>query len=140
LWHRDPEDRAILKLFVYLVDVGEEKGPLCYAPGTHAFGEGRIRPDSKWLREGRSLVRRTDDTQMRAVLPSEQWITAIGPKGTVVLVDTRGYHKGGFVRRGERILYTSMYTSQASNFPDLFRRDSPIPAHLDRPVAFAIGG
>src|ERR1043166_4505382 len=36
LWHRDPEDRYILKLFVYMTDVDEESGPLSYAPGTHA--------------------------------------------------------------------------------------------------------
>lgn len=139
LWHRDPEDRAILKIFVYLTDVDEGKGPLCYVPGTHAFGAVKIKPGSRLFKEGRSMVRRTDDDQMNAVVPKEQWIAGLGPKGTVVFVDTRGYHKGGFVRDGERILYTCMFASQAATSPELFRRQYPIPSHIDPSVAFAIG-
>ena len=37
LWHRDPEDMKIIKVFIYLNDVGAENGPFCYIPKTHPF-------------------------------------------------------------------------------------------------------
>lgn len=110
LWHRDFEDRYILKVFLYLSEVDDASGPFVYAKGTH--GKARpIRDPSHFVEAG---VKRTTDTQMEDVVPSEQWISAVGPKGTIIFADTRGYHKGGSVRKGDRILYTCMFTSQAS--------------------------
>jgi hypothetical protein len=139
LWHRDPEDRLILKMFVYLTDVDEKTGALSYVPGTHNQGTLKIAPRSTLIKEGRLTVRRVDDLHMNAAVPKELWVTAVGPKGTVVLVDTRGYHKGGLVLEGERIVYTCMFTSQASTCPELFKRQHRIPGCVDRAVAFAIG-
>jgi len=85
-------------MFVCLTDVDEGAGPLTYAPGTHAQGTVKTVVESKWVREGATDVRRSDDAQMDVVVPKRSWITAIGPKGTVVLADTRGYHKGGGIR------------------------------------------
>jgi hypothetical protein len=139
LWHRDPEDRYVLKMFVYLTDVDEGAGPLTYAPGTHAQGTVKTAVESRLVREGQVKAYRSDDAQMNAVVPRRQWITAIGPKGTVVLADTRGYHKGGLARERERILYTCMFASQASNHPDVFTRRVPLPDYSDKAMAFAIG-
>jgi len=138
LWHRDPEDRYVLKMFVYLTDVDEGAGPLTYAPGTHAQGTVKTAVESKWVREGATDVCRSDDAQMDAVVPKKSWITAVGPKGTVVLADTRGYHKGGLARERERILYTCMFASQASNYPDVFTRSASLPHYSDKAIAFAI--
>jgi Phytanoyl-CoA dioxygenase (PhyH) len=138
LWHRDPEDRCILKMFVYLTDVDEGAGPLSYAPGTHSLGAIRTLARSQIFREGRSYVHRTDDTQMNEAVPKEHWITAVGPKGTVVLVDTKGYHKGGFCVARERIVYTCMFTSKAGTCSDSFKRQQVVPRYTDRSVAFAI--
>jgi hypothetical protein len=139
LWHRDPEDRYVLKIFVYLTNVDEGAGPLSYAPGTHVQGAVKTAVESKLVREGQTNVRRSDDAQMDAVVPRKDWITAIGPKGTVVLADTRGYHKGGWARERERILYTCMFNSQASRYPDEFERKLPLPHYSDKAMAFAIG-
>jgi hypothetical protein len=139
LWHRDPEDRYVLKMFVYLTDVDEGAGPLTYAPGTHAQGTVKTAVASRWVREGATEVRRSDDAQMDAVVPKKSWITAIGPKGTIVLADTRGYHKGGLARERERILYTCMFTSQASNYSGVFTRSVPFPHYSDKAMAFATG-
>src|SRR5262245_41377331 len=138
LWHRDPEDRRILKLFVYLSDVDDGSGPLSYALGTHGLGMVKTVPESRLLKEGSTFVRRSDDTQMSAALPREKWTTAVGRKGTMVFVDTRGYHKGGFVRERDRIVYTCMFNSQATSYP--LRRELSIPPHMDKAVAFAIRG
>ena len=139
LWHRDPEDRCILKMFVYLTDVDEGAGSLSYAPGTHSLGAIKTPAKSEIFREGRSDVHRTDDTQMNKVVPKEHWITAVGSKGTVVLADTTGYHKGGFCVERERIVYTCMFTSKAGTCSDSFERRQVVPRYADRSVAFAIG-
>jgi Phytanoyl-CoA dioxygenase (PhyH) len=139
LWHRDPEDRCILKMFVHLTDVDEGAGPLSYAPGTHSLGTVKTKVQSQVFKEGRSYVYRSNDTQMNEVVPKNQWITAVGSKGTVVFVDTRGYHKGGFSVERERILYTCMFCSKASTCVDLFKREHVLPRYADRAVAFAIG-
>lgn len=112
LWHFDREDNYILKIFVYLKDVEIGTGPFTYAPGTHRKG-------IYWNRKPESFtennVLRTTDEQMNAVIPQESWIKATGKKGTVVFADTRGYHKGGEARDDNRLMYTCMFTSPASD-------------------------
>jgi hypothetical protein len=138
LWHRDPEDRYILKMFVYLTDVDEGAGPLSYAPGTHAQGTIKSDAEATLVREGNVTVRRSDDRQMHAVVPKQHWITATGAKGTVVLADTRGYHKGGHACTRDRILYMCMYCSQANTYPDVFVRKLSSSTH-NKTRAFAVG-
>jgi len=108
LWHRDPEDRLILKVFVALDDVDVGAGPFHYAPGTHAKGGVRRRPDAITV-DGRT--RRSDDDQMARVVPRDRWVRAVGPAGTVVFADTRGYHKGGHATERERVLLVTQYLS-----------------------------
>lgn len=111
LWHFDREDNYILKVFLYLDDVDEGAGPFIYAPGTHKKGRYRnINPE--FFIEGG--VRRTTDEQMKAVYPEDKWVRAIGKKGTIVFADTRGFHKGGEARTKDRLMFTCMYTSPAS--------------------------
>lgn len=111
LWHFDREDNYILKAFVYLDDVDDGAGPFTYAPGTHRKGKHRkINPE--FFMEGG--VRRTTDDQMKAVYPEEKWVRAVGKKGTVIFADTRGFHKGGEARTKDRLMFTCMYTSPAS--------------------------
>jgi hypothetical protein len=104
VWHRDG-DGTVLKLFVYLSDVTEETGPFVYAAGTHCsplreVSYGKTRPQ-------------TDD-ELRALLGGydRDFISAVGKKGTVVLTNTSGIHKGGHVLEGERrVLRISYYPS-----------------------------
>ncbi len=112
LWHFDREDNYILKVFLYLRDVDEGSGPFTYASETHRKGrKWGARPEFS-LEEG---VRRSTDGQMSEIIPSSKWIKAVGPKGTIVFADTRGFHKGGEARTSDRLMYTCMYTSPASD-------------------------
>jgi hypothetical protein len=106
LWHRDPEDRYILKIFVHLTDVDKSSGPFTYARGTHVKGGAKIDPGYFIENDG---GKRTTDEQMLQVVAQERWYEATGPKGTIILADTRGYHKGGLARGKERILFNCMY-------------------------------
>lgn len=118
LWHFDREDRYILKMFLYLTDVDDGAGPFTYAPGTHKKGKlNNLEPD--FFVEGG--VRRTTDEQMNAVFPKEKWIKGTGKKGTIVFTDTRGFHKGGEARTNDRLMFTCMFTSAASESKKLIK-------------------
>jgi hypothetical protein len=135
-WHRDPEDRYLVKLFVYLTDVTDAPGPLTYALGTHGLGSTKSRPHAARA-EGTGALRSTD-AQTSVVVSKARWLTTMGPKGTVVLADMRGYHKAGLARDHDRILYTCMFVSQASPFLEYFERKTPIRISSDRALAFAL--
>ncbi|MBI2374202.1 MAG: CDP-glycerol glycerophosphotransferase family protein [Deltaproteobacteria bacterium] len=118
LWHRDREDLRILKVFVYLVDVDEGNGPFTYARTTHALGMRRATKPASFQQKG---IERSTDQQLARTIPPELWLAATGKKGTVVLADTHGYHKGGFARTADRILFTCMFTSASSQSEELMR-------------------
>lgn len=124
LWHFDREDNYIIKVFLYLDDVDEGTGPFTYAPGTHKKGRFRLL-SPEFFDEGG--VKRTTDQQMGAVYPRSDWKTCTGRKGTLIFADTRGYHKGGEARTSDRLMYTCMYTSPASESKRLIR----FPEDLD---------
>lgn len=134
LWHRDREDLYIVKVFLYLSDVDLGAGPFTYAPGTHR--KGTVRAEPAHHLEGR--VKRTEDDQMAAVVPRERWVTATGARGTIVLADTNGYHRGGLARERDRLMYTCMYTSQASESEEFFVRPAALPARTSDPRSFAL--
>jgi Phytanoyl-CoA dioxygenase (PhyH) len=106
LWHRDPaNDEHLLKVFVYLSDVDDGAGPFLYAAGTHPEGDMKTNPASTRVKG----ADRTTDEEMAAVVPPERWVKGVGPAGTIVMADTRGYHKGGEARDKDRRLYYCMY-------------------------------
>ena len=101
LWHRDPEDLRLVKVFIYLVDVDENCGPFCYIPETHPFSTGAAKVTR----------RRITDEQMRVAFAPERWLTCTGPANTMILADTVGYHRGGRSTKGNRIVISLIYTS-----------------------------
>lgn len=105
LWHRDPEDLKLTKVFIYLVDVDEGCGPFTYIPGTHAFGAEAARAQT--LQE----MRRVADDQMCGVFPPNAWRVCTGRANTMILADTIGYHRGGRPTSGQRVLITFTYSS-----------------------------
>jgi hypothetical protein len=103
-WHRDPEDRHVVKVFLYFSDVDEESGPFEYvrrsAPGKK-YGH-------LWPWEQREDRYPPPDELERAIDPADQ-VRATGPVGTVVICDTSGFHRGGYALSKPRILETHTY-------------------------------
>lgn len=137
LWHRDPEDRYILKMFVYLSDVDDGAGPMFYAPGTHGYGN--VVGEPRLRSERGTTALRAADADMEAIVGRDKWVKAEGPKGTIVFVDTRGYHKGGLARTQDRLVYNCMFTSGASTRGDYFERPADARADGNGPKAHALG-
>jgi hypothetical protein len=105
LWHHDPEDLKIIKVFIYLADVNEENGPFTYIPGTHPFG-ANVAEAEKYGKQERLV-----DDQIGGVFSPHLWRVCTGPANTMILADTLGYHRGGKPSAGTRILVTFTYTS-----------------------------
>jgi hypothetical protein len=107
-WHRDFNDRHLLKAFIYLVDVDEETGPFEYvprsAPGGELDGLWPWRPLGDNYPPQDELGERIDD---RAV-------TFTAPKWTVIFCNTSGFHRGGFSTGKPRVLATFTWDSPAS--------------------------
>ena len=105
LWHRDPEDLKTVKVFIYLDDVGPKQGPFSYIPGTQPFGADCLANPTH------AHPRRVLDGEMEATLPRAHGLACTGPAHTMLVVDTVGFHRGGNVQEGHRLLVTFTYTS-----------------------------
>jgi hypothetical protein len=105
LWHRDPEDLKTVKVFIYLDDVGPKQGPFSFIGGSHPLGaDCERRPEHQH-------PRRVLDHEMVKTFPEGRWTRCTGPAGTMIMADTVGYHRGGQVQEGHRLLITFTYTS-----------------------------
>lgn len=108
LWHRDYGDGLMLKMFLMVSSVNKDNGAFSYIPGTQLGGRRR-NLDPPVINELGNR-QRTLDEQMRQVVPESEWVTPTGDPGTVIFADTSGFHKGGFVRSGRRLLFKAYYT------------------------------
>jgi hypothetical protein len=108
-WHVDFDDKHLLKAFVYLTDVGPDNGPFEYVPGSQPGGRHHsVRP---WTPMGYGRV---PDEDVARNVPGDEIATFTGPKGTLILCNTSGLHRGGFATAGPRVLATATYCSPAS--------------------------
>ena len=110
LWHRDPEDLMILKYFIFLEDIDIGNGPFMYVPGTHHLG--KIKREPKSFKEYNAS--RVKDDEMIKILSREKWISAVGKRGTIFFADTKGYHKGGYLKKGTRWIMQGQYISPSA--------------------------
>jgi hypothetical protein len=107
-WHRDFNDRHLLKAFLYLVDVDEETGPFEYVPRSAPGGE----LESLW--PWRPLGDNYPPEDDLAARIDGRAVTFTAPKGTVVFCNTSGFHRGGFAKSKPRVLATFTWDSPAS--------------------------
>ncbi|MDH4177217.1 MAG: phytanoyl-CoA dioxygenase family protein [Thermoleophilia bacterium] len=108
-WHRDYNDRHLLKAFLYLVDVDAAMGPFQYVPGS--AGSGPYAREWPWRPLGDNYP---GDDELAARVP-DSWVeTFTGPAGTMVFCNTSGFHRGGLSTSDPRVLATWTYSSPAS--------------------------
>jgi len=123
-WHRDPEDKRICKIFIYLTDVGDEAGPFMYATGSHYGGKrGNLFP-AKLPKGCYPPIGAVEKT-----VPKDEIRVCTGKAGTIVFADTRGLHKGGYAKSKKRLMFTAGYASKAATWvveylrPDNFNKE-----------------
>lgn len=109
LWHRDYNDKHLLKAFLHLVDVEEDMGPFQYVPGSQPGGH--YADAWPWSPLGQNYP--TED-ELESRIPPSDVRTFTGPKGALLFCNTAGFHRGGFSTSAPRVLATVTYSSPAS--------------------------
>lgn len=106
LYHFDMARIKFVKFFVYLTDVGPDNGPHCYVAGSH------IRKPRGVLRDGR-----ISDDELAKHFPAESFVEILGPPGTILAVDTRGFHKGKPVTGQSRLIFEIQFGNSLYGAP-----------------------
>ncbi|GEM_PF-360584 len=125
-WHRDPEDKKMCKMFLYLNDVDESAGPFIYIPESK-YG-------LKWGHLFKQQPPRgfyPSDGDVENAIPKEAVKKCVGRAGTVIFCDTSGLHKGGYAISKERVMFTAGYRSKASPWLSRFTFASDFKNQLD---------
>ena len=108
-WHRDFNDRRLLKAFLYLSDVDEQAGPFEYVPRSFPGGElGDLWP---WYPGYNGYP---PDEEFERRIAGERIETFTAPRGTLIFCNTSGFHRGGFAKGKPRVLATWTYSSPAA--------------------------
>lgn len=121
-WHRDSPFTHQFKAILYLTDVTEENGPFEYIKGTHH--QKSLRETAKFLGVPTSNYRFTPEQIINledaGLIPKRSTIT--GKKGTLLLADVRGLHRGKPLLQGQRMAITRYYFSDGipSHFSQLY--------------------
>lgn len=116
LWHRDIEDRRVLKVIVYLNDVEEKHGPFEYVPAhlTSTSGLNYYRIKNK-IKDSGGI----NDETLNQIIPKSAWKSCTGAAGTVILADTRRLLHHGTLRTQERSTLFFAYTANPPKQPKL---------------------
>jgi len=127
-WHRDFNDRHLLKAFIYLVDVDNETGPFEYVPRSAPGGElDRLWP---WRPLGDNYPPEDEFAQK----VDGRSVSFTAPKGTIIFCNTSGFHRGGFATGKPRVLATLTWDSPAS-LKALSERNYVFAASDDEPAS-----
>ncbi len=108
LYHFDMDRFKFVKFFIYLTDVGSDNGPHCYVRGSH------IRKPLNLLRD-----ERISDEEIFDHYPAEDLVELTGPVGTLLAVDTRGFHKGKPLVTKDRLIFQIQFADSlfGQNYP-----------------------
>ena len=107
-FHRDVDDLAFCKLFIYLTDVTMDSGP-------HVFVRNSPPVDAC------TGLGRYGDDEVRAAFGEDAITYVCGERGRSFIANTFGVHKGLLPSRGNRLLFQAQY----SLFPIMQSRYEP---------------
>jgi Phytanoyl-CoA dioxygenase (PhyH) len=134
-WHRDYNDKHLLKAFLYLVDVDEKMGPFQYVPGSQPGGP--YADAWGWTPLGENYP---TEEELEEKIPASAVHAFTGPKATLIFCNTAGFHRGGFSTTNPRVLATVTYSSPASlaSLTERSYRFAGSLDELDAPTRFAL--
>lgn len=118
LWHKDSEDRRMVKVIIYLTDVEEKHGPFEYVPLSltplHSLNYYRI-----YYKLWQSGYLGINDEQLQEIIPKSAWKSCPGPAGTVIFADPKTALHHGTLRTEERSALFFVYTANPPKRPEL---------------------
>ena len=135
-WHRDPEDKIVVKMFLYLNDVDEKTGPFMYVRGSHHLGKYKnlfptAPPAGSYPPLG-SVEEKISKGDINI---------KTGRAGTIIFCETSGLHKGGYATEKERLMFTAIYASKVATSPKVYKfpeNFDPLGLNLSRLASYAI--
>ncbi|NJM70285.1 MAG: phytanoyl-CoA dioxygenase family protein [Scytonema sp. RU_4_4] len=118
LWHKDSEDRRMVKIIIYLSDVEEKHGPFEYVPVSltplQSLNYYRI-----YYKLWQSGYLGITDEQLKEVIPEHKWKSCPGPAGTVIFTDPKIALHHGTLRTEDRSALFFVYTANPPKRPEL---------------------
>jgi hypothetical protein len=126
-WHRDPEAIKIFKIYAIIEDVGVENGPFQYVKGSHINGKySSLQPYT-------FSNRYPDNRLIEKNVDRHDIVSCTGTAGTLLFVDNFGFHRGGYVQSGLRLLSQAVFLKpEVINLP--IWRDQRIKLNLQNTV------
>ena len=111
-FHFDMDRIKWLKIFIYLSDVGPDNGPHTFVRGSHRTG------GIPWPMLKRGYVRLGDD-EVHKQYGRDDCLEFCAPRGSVIIEDTRGLHKGASVRGDPRLVLQLQFSNSlfGTNYP-----------------------
>ncbi|MBW4667520.1 MAG: phytanoyl-CoA dioxygenase family protein [Cyanomargarita calcarea GSE-NOS-MK-12-04C] len=118
LWHKDSEDRRMVKIIIYLTDVEEKHGPFEYIPvsKTSLYSWDYCQIYYKLWKSGHVGI---SDAQLKEIIPKSDWKSCPGPAGTVIFTDPKTTLHHGTIRTEERAALFFVYTANRPKRPEL---------------------
>ncbi len=135
-WHRDLDDKKMLKVFIYLSDVDTGSGPFTYVKGSQLGGRWRhVAPQLP------PVGRYPKDGEVESAIPERDWLLATAQAGTLIFADTSGLHRGGYCTARDRFHFVGSFISWASALPASYQLPNEIDLRQLTPLArYAISG
>lgn len=118
VFHRDFNDRTIIRAFIYFGDVGKENGGTEFVRGSHTGGGlATVFADRNEMNSSYA-----DDEEVESRF-GDKIVCAEGSVGDIYFVDTAGLHRGGYhtVNRDRRVALLT-FSSAADLMPSSARR------------------
>ena len=103
-FHFDMDRFKWLKIFIYLTDVGFDNGPHAFVEGSHTTGS----IPKNILKRG--YVRVMDD-EIISTYGAKRIHSFTAPKGSIIIEDTRGFHKGVHVTGDPRLILQLQFSN-----------------------------
>jgi len=119
LYHFDLDRIKWLKIFIYLSDVDADHGPHCYIKSSHKAG---AKP-KELLKRGYARI---PDSDLLKYYPEKDFKTVKAEAGSIFAGDTKCWHKGTPLKKGDRLVLEFEYTGFmfGSNYPKLSIKNS----------------
>lgn len=117
-WHRDPEDKQMVKVYLYLSDVDESAGAMEYIVGSSNVINGDGMKIGEWKAAGADLYPSAELVEQS--FPDRSHFFCSGPVGTLLFCDTTGLHRGGISRSRPRVVATWTFVTPASRYQRRF--------------------
>ena len=93
-FHKDNDESDSVQIFIYLVDIDDQRGPLVYIPGSNHYDVRSCRP-----RLSRDLGidandGRLSDEEVERAYPRSGWAVLRTARGSIATIHGNGIHKG----------------------------------------------